>query len=151
MVAPWFVVPADDIALRGVQIGEGILRFEKIDAIVGASLVLASGQTIDGLWLEVTEDYVAPMAGRDIATLSLLGPLANVVISAGDHGFAVCELIAAMFSDDSITFSNETGTLVNAFNRPSPVVNPTLWWLDGSSVATSTGDTRSLGYPDRDC
>ena len=128
MGTPWVVVPADDIALRGDQFGEGLLRFQKIDAIVGASLVLSSGQSIDGLWLEVTEGYGAPMAGRDIATLSLLGSLANVVVSAGDHGMAACELIAAMFSDDATTLSNETGKPVNSFNWPSPMVTPDFWW-----------------------
>jgi hypothetical protein len=148
---PWVVVLADDVALGGAADGEGLLRFQKIDAVIGASLVLARGQSIDGLWLDVTEEYGAPMAGRDIATLTSLGALANVVISSGDQGSAVCELIAAMFSDAAITFSNEAGTLVNAFNRPSPVVPPTLWWLDGNSVTSRAGDTRSLSFSDREC
>jgi len=148
---PWVVVAADDAALGGTLASEGLLRFQEINAIIGASLVLSSGQSIDGLWLDVTEGYGAAIAGRDIATLSLLGALANVVISSGDQGSAVCELIAAMFSGEAITFANEAGTLVNAFNRPSPVAPPTLWWLEGGSVVTRSGDTRSLSFSDRDC
>ena len=151
MGTPWVVVPADDAALRGDQMSEGLLRFLRIDAIVGAALILASGQPIEGLWLEVTDGYSAPMAGRDIATLALLGPLANVVISAGEHGSAVCELISATMTNDEINFINEAGTLVNAFNRPSPAVPPTLWWINGGSMATNGLEVCTLDFSGTDC
>jgi hypothetical protein len=130
---PWVVVPADDAALRGDQIREGLIRFLRIDAIVGAALVLASGQPIEGLWLEVTDGYSAPMAGRDIATLALLGPLANVVISAGEHGPAVCELIAATMTNDEINFANEAGTLVGALTLG--IINKVLEPYAGAVLA----------------
>ena len=151
MGTPWVVVPADDAALRGDHMSEGLLRFLRIDAIVGAALVLASGQPIEGLWLEVTDGYSAPMAGRDIATLALLGPLANVVISAGEHGPAVCEFIAATMTNDEVNFTNEAGTLVNAFNRPSPAVPPTLWWINGGSMATNGLEVCTLDFSDKGC
>lgn len=151
MGTPWVVIPADGAALRAEQIGTGLLRFLTIDAVIGASRVLASGQSIEGLWLEVADDYSAPLAGRDISTLALLGPLANVVISAGEHGPTVCELIAATMTADEINFSNGAGTLVGAFNRPSPAVPPKLWWVDGSSVATDGHEVRTLDFSGPDC
>ncbi len=151
MGTPWVVIPADGAALRGEQIGTGLLRFLTIDSVVGASRLLASGQPIEGLWLEVADDYSAPMAGRDISTLALLGPLANVVISAGEHGPAVCELIAATMTNNEINFTNVAGTLVNAFNRPSPAVPPKLWWLDGASVVTDGHEVRTLDFSSKGC
>lgn len=151
MVTSWVVVPADNAALSGASIGEGLLRFRKLDPVVGASLILARGQSVDGLWLEVTEGYTAPMAGRDIATLSQLGPLANVVIVAGRLGRPACDLIATMFSGESISFDNEAGVLTNAFNRPAPAVVPVLWWLDGDSTAVNGLARRPLNLPERDC
>ena len=151
MGTPWVVIPADGAALRGEQIGTGLLRFLTIDSVVGASRVLASGQPIEGLWLEVADDYSAPMAGRDISTLALLGPLANVVISSGEHGPAVCELIAATMTNNEINFTNVAGTLVNAFNRPSPAVPPKLWWLDGASVVTDGHEIRTLDFSSKGC
>jgi len=150
VATPWVVVTADDAALSGVCIIEGLLRFQRVDPIVGASLILSRGQSIDGLWLEVNAGYTAPMAGRDITTLSQLGSLANVVISAGQRGRSTCDLIEAMFSEESINFVNEVGALANAFNRPSPIVPPILWWLDSDSVVTRGLVERSLSFSVRD-
>ncbi len=151
METPWVVVPADDAALDGNQLTSGLLRFLTLDPVVGASLILASGQPIEGLWLEVSDGYTAPMAGRDVSTLALLGPLANVVISAGEHGQAVCELIAATMTHDEINFANSAGQLVKAFNRPSPPSPPALWWVSGDCKVTNGHNERTLDFAGEDC
>ena len=54
-----------------------------------------------GIWLEVGNDYPAALCARDIATLSWLVDLREVVIS-GDDADAQAEVVRAMLSDEEI-------------------------------------------------
>jgi len=77
------------------------VRFEDLDALVAlaqdqhvvvsvldADTIITLGSLHDrltspiGVWLELSEDYSAQMAARDVATLSWLVPLDTVVVSS---------------------------------------------------------------------
>ena len=84
-----------------------------------------------GVWLELSEDYSDPMAGRDVATLSWLVPLDTVVVSAASaEGSA--QVVEALLTNDEVNFTNGVATLVGAYNRPAPPAPIAVWSWDGA-------------------
>jgi hypothetical protein len=82
-----------------------------------------------GVWLEVSGDYPAQMAARDIKTLSTILPLLHVVISsarASEHA----EVVRALLSGDEVNFTNDVATIRGAYNRPAPPRKLTVWSYD---------------------
>ena len=90
-----------------------------------------------GIWLEVGNDYPAALCARDIATLSWLVDLREVVIS-GDDADAQAEVVRAMLSDEEITFSNKVANIVGAYNRPSPPNPIRVWSYENGSLHCGT-------------
>lgn len=90
-----------------------------------------------GIWLEVCNDYPAALCARDIATLSWLVDLREVVIS-GDDAEAQAEVVRAMLSDGEITFSNKVANIVGAYNRPSPPNPIRVWSYENGSLHCGT-------------
>ena len=90
-----------------------------------------------GIWLEVGNDYPAALCARDIATLSWLVDLREVVIS-GDDADAQAEVVRAMLSDEEITFSNNVANIVGAYNRPPPPNPIRVWSYENGSLHCGT-------------
>jgi hypothetical protein len=126
------------------------VRFEDLDAlaryakdhhvvvsIIDADTVIALGSLHDqlaraiGVWLELSPDYSAQLAARDVATLSWLVPLDRVVVS-GSHVEASAQVLESLLSDDEVNFANGVATLVGAYNRPAPPSPVAVWSWDGT-------------------
>ena len=90
-----------------------------------------------GIWLEVGNDYPAALCARDVATLSWLVDLREVVIS-GDDADAQAEVVRAMLSDEEITFSNKVANIVGAYNRPPPPNPIRVWSYENGSLYCGT-------------
>ncbi|HEY5010350.1 MAG TPA: hypothetical protein VIH73_04280 [Acidimicrobiales bacterium] len=106
-------------------------------ALTDADTIVAVGSLHDrltkplGVWLELSEDYSAQMAARDVATLSWLVPLDTVVVSAPSaEGSA--QVVEALLSDDEVNFTNGVATLIGAYNRPAPPAPIAVWSWDGA-------------------
>jgi hypothetical protein len=65
-----------------------------------------------GVWLELSDDYSAQMAARDVATLSWLAPVRDVVVSAV--------------------------TMARADNRPAPPEPIRVWSFDGEDLRSDS-------------
>src|ERR1700722_11992561 len=80
-------------------------------ALTDADTIVAVGSLHDrltkplGVWLELSEDYSAQMAARDVE---------------------------ALLSDDEVNFTNGVATLVGAYNRPAPPAPIAVWSWDGA-------------------
>jgi hypothetical protein len=112
-------------------------RRHVVVAVIDADTIAAVGSLHDrltkpvGVWLELSEDYSAQMAGRDVATLSWLVPLDTVVVSAAAaEGSA--QVLDALLTDDEVNFANGVATLVAAYNRPAPPSPVAVWSWDGA-------------------
>ena len=86
-----------------------------------------------GVWLELSEDYSAQMAARDVATLSWLVPLDTVVVSS-PNAPASAQVLEALLTNDEVNFTNGEATLVGAYNRPAPPNPVTVWSWDGTQL-----------------
>jgi len=126
------------------------VRFDALDTIVeeahhvvvsitDADTITALGSLHDrlprpiGVWLELSDDYSAQMAARDVATLSWLIPLDTVVVSALPAE-ASARVLDALLTNDEVNFSNEVATLVGAYNRPAPPTPVAVWSFDGTHL-----------------
>jgi hypothetical protein len=128
------------------------VRFESLDAlakyandhhvivsIIDADTIVAVGSMHDqltgpiGLWLEVSENYSAQMAAREVATLSWIVALDTVVVS-GDSPAASAQVLEALLTNDEVNFTNGIATLVGAYNRPAPPNPIAVWSVDGSAL-----------------
>lgn len=105
-----------------------------------ADTVIATGSLHElltrpiGVWLELSDDYSAQMAARDVATLSWLVPLRNVVVGAADQARADVEVVEALLTNAEVNFTNAVATLVAAYNRPAPPNPVRVWSYDGSAL-----------------
>ena len=91
-----------------------------------------------GVWLNVSSDYSAQIAARDVATLATMIPLRHVVVassSAREHA----EVVRALLSDEEVNFTNEVATLRGAYNRPAPSRSLTVWSYDGTLLSGDIG------------
>jgi hypothetical protein len=126
------------------------VRFDALDALVDeinarhllvsitdADSVVALGSLHDrvtgslGVWLELSDDYSAQMAARDVATLSWLVPLDTVVVSA-TRAESSAQVVEALLTNDEVNFTNDVANLVGAYNRPAPPTPITVWSWDGT-------------------
>jgi hypothetical protein len=126
------------------------VRFEALDALVDevnrrhvvvalsdADTVVTVGSLHDrlnnplGIWLELSADYSAQMAARDVATLSWLVPLDTVVVSAAS-AVGSAQVLQALLTNDEVNFTNGVATLVGAYNRPAPPRPIAVWSWDGA-------------------
>jgi hypothetical protein len=126
------------------------VRFEDLDALVAlaqdqhvvvsvldADTIITLGSLHDrltspiGVWLELSEDYSAQMAARDVATLSWLVPLDTVVVSS-ESAESSAQVLEALLTNDEVNFTNGVATLVGAYNRPAPPAPIAVWRWDGA-------------------
>jgi hypothetical protein len=126
------------------------VRFDVLDALVDelkarhlivsisdADPIVALGSLHDrvtnplGVWLELSDDYSAQMAARDVATLSWLVPLDTVIVSS-TNAESNAQVVEALLTDDEVNFSNDVATIVGAYNRSAPPRPITVWSWDGT-------------------
>jgi hypothetical protein len=106
-------------------------------ALRDADTVVALGSLHDslerpiGVWLELSADYSAQMAARDVATLSWLVALDAVVVSSPE-AVASAQVVEALLTNDEVNFTNGVATLVGAYNRPAPPTPVAVWSWDGT-------------------
>jgi hypothetical protein len=86
------------------------------------------------VWLSVSAHYPSPVAARDVATLSWLGPLSAVVLHS-DDGLVDehARVVHALLSGDDVTLDSPVANLRGAFNRPLPPRPVDVWCADGPS------------------
>jgi hypothetical protein len=87
-----------------------------------------------GVWLEISEDFSAPLAARDVATLSWLVQLDRVVVAAADNASAHADVVRALLTNDEVNFANDVATLRGAYNRPAPPRPLEVWHYDASTL-----------------
>jgi hypothetical protein len=117
-----------------------VKRRHVVVAISDADTVVTVGSLHDrltkplGIWLELSADYSAQMAARDVATLSWLVPLDTVIVSAASAASAVAsaQVLEALLTNDEVNFTNGVATLVGAYNRPAPPAAIAVWSWDGA-------------------
>ena len=122
------------------------------DTIVALSSLHDELKAPIGVWLELSADYPAQMAARDVKTLSWLATLDTVVVS-GPNAEAGAQVLEALLTNDEVNFTNGVATIVGAYNRPAPPSPIAVWSWDGtnlrhgdralqlaSSVTTELGD-----------
>jgi hypothetical protein len=118
-------------------------------AMVAASM--ADDLHACGVWLDVSDDYSAQMAARDVKTLATMMDVRHVVIDS-PTAFAHAEVVSALLSDAPVNFSNHVATLRGAHNRPAPSSPLTVWSYDGSlqcgDVTLSVARTETTGVGD---
>lgn len=105
---------------------------------------LAQRVPIFGVWLEPGPDYPVVLAARDVATLSWLSDLEHVVLDAPNATAHVAAL-AAMLTNDEITFSNDVAHVVEAYNRPAPSRALTLWYVAGTDLVSPSQRLAHVG------
>jgi len=107
----------------------------------GAAAVLAAALSHEapglGVWLDLDDGYGAPMAARDVATLSWLTTLEHVVVD-GANAPELAAVLAAMLTDEAVDLDSPVATLRGAYNRPAPPAPVTLWWAHGDEVTCAT-------------
>jgi hypothetical protein len=105
-----------------------------------------------GLWLVLSEDYSAQLAARDIATLSWLVRIDQVVIEHGLEAPAHAEVVAALLTNDEVNIVNDAATIRGAYNRPAPPTTIDVWSFNGSQLrlretvlSVSSNETLAFG------
>ncbi len=108
-------------------------------SVTDADTITALGSLHDqltrpvGVWLELSEDYTAQMAARDVATLSWLIPLDTVVVGAASAESSA-RVFEALLTNDEVNFTNAVANLVGAYNRPAPPNPVAVWSFDGTHL-----------------
>lgn len=144
------------------------VRFDALDALVEESInghvviavldadpMVTLGSLHDeltrpvGVWLELTNDYSAQMAARDVATLSWLIALDTAVVSS-PSGDAAARVFEALLTDDEVNFTNELASLVGAYNRPAPPLPIAVWSFDGTLLRRGDEVLRAASSEPRD-
>ena len=78
--------------------------------------------------------FSAPLAARDVATLSWLVQLDRVVVAAADNASAHADVVRALLTNDEVNFANDVATLRGAYNRPAPPRPLEVWHYDASTL-----------------
>ncbi len=120
-----------------------VWRCRDADTAVAAAALTAEGRpTRLGLWLEVSADYPAAIAARDVKTVAALVGLSDVVVEAREHVAAHAEVLEALLSGGPVDLANEVATLHGAYNRPAPREPVRVWAHEGGRLV---GGGRRLG------
>lgn len=120
--------------------GPVVLDCIDADTIICAAALKDQWTTKVGVWLEMSPGYPAQLCARDVATLSWIIELGDVVISAPTNAEDYAQVVRALLTDDEVTFTNEVATLTKAYNRPAPPRAVRVWSSDGEIL--SRGERR---------
>ncbi len=111
-------------------------------AVAAAALTVERRHPRLGLWLEVSADYPAAIAARDVKTVAALVGLSDVVVEARAHARAHAEVVEALLSGGPVDLVNEVATLRRAYGRPAPREAVRVWAHEGGRLV---GGGQSLG------
>ncbi len=116
--------------------GPVVLDCIDADTIICAAALKDEWTTNVGVWLEVSPEYPAQLCARDVATLSWIIELGDVVISAPTNAEEYAQVVRALLTDDEVTFTNEVASLSKAYNRPAPPRALRVWSSDGETLTS---------------
>ncbi len=122
-----------DRIVDAANVNDAVISVRDADTIVAVGAHHDRVTRPFGVWLEITEDYSAQMAARDVATLSWLVPLETVVVSSANAP-ASARVLEALLTNDEVNFTNEEAHLVGAYNRPAPPTPVAVWSWDGTHL-----------------
>ncbi len=108
-----------------------VLSVADADTVMCAASLRGELHAPIGVWLEISADYPAQLAARDVATLSWLVELDQVVVSAATGAADHAEVVRALLTDDEVNLTNGVATIVGAYNRPAPPRPVRVWSWDG--------------------
>jgi hypothetical protein len=91
-----------------------------------------------GVWLQISKEYPAQLAARDVATLAQLVPLRHVVVEALQLANEHADALRSLLTSEEVNFSNNVVVLAGAYNRPEPPAPVTVWSSEGTNL--SNGD-----------
>lgn len=132
-----------NVDLKNLDLVAQVVNAQSMPVIVAASgadvvmIVASLGEELRvplGVWIEVSSDFSAPLAARDVATLSWLVNLDHVVISSTSNAASHAEVVRALLTNDEVNFANDVATLRAAYNRPAPPRPVAVWSWDGASL-----------------
>ena len=98
-----------DRIVDAANVNDAVISVRDADTIVAVGAHHDRVTRPFGVWLEITEDYSAQMAARDVATLSWLVPLETVVVSSANAP-ASAQVLEALLTNDEVNFTNEEAT-----------------------------------------
>jgi len=131
--------PLDDLEALVGAIGETAgavtVRCEDGDTVMMAAALHGRLSRPVGVWLEVSADYRASLAARDVATLAWVIELDHVVISADNDAASHAEVVAALLTNDEVNFTNDVAVIAHAYNRPAPPAPLDVWHFDGAALS----------------
>jgi hypothetical protein len=110
-----------------------VLEVRDADTVISAASLKDRLSAPLGVWLSLSNDYLAQLAARDVATLSWLIEL-DVVVVSGAEAVQGAEVVRALLSDDEVNFANDVATLRGAYNRPAPPRPVSVWSWDGEAL-----------------
>ncbi len=107
-----------------------------------------------GLWLVLSDDYLAQLGARDVATLSWLVALGPVVVERGPDAAAHADVVRALLSNDEVNIVNDAASIRGAYNRPAPPNHLDVWSFDGAALrlgatTLAASSHESLAFGDR--
>ena len=111
-----------------------VLSVADADTVMCAASLRAELHAPIGVWLEISADYPAQLAARDVATLSWLVELDQVVVSAVTNAAEHAEVVRALLTNDEVNLANDVATIVKAYNRPAPPRDVRVWSWDGAEL-----------------
>ena len=114
--------------------GPIVIKCRDADSVMATASLRGQLDRPVGVWLEVSPEYSASLAARDVATLSWLIDLEHVVIGAEQLAPSQADVVEALLTDDEVNFVNEVTVLARAYNRPAPPKPITVWSYDGKTV-----------------
>jgi hypothetical protein len=107
------------------QSGPIVLSCSDANSVMAAATLRGQLDRPIGVWVEVSANYRAALAARDVATLSWLIELEHVVVEAQHQ---------ALLTDDEVDFTNDVARITGAYNRPAPPKPITVWSFDGDCL-----------------
>jgi hypothetical protein len=116
------------------QSGPIVLSCSDANSVMAAATLRGQLDRPIGVWVEVSANYRAALAARDVATLSWLIELEHVVVEAQHQATSHAEVLEALLTDDEVDFTNDVARITGAYNRPAPPKPITVWSFDGDCL-----------------
>lgn len=96
-----------------------------------------------GLWLRVGAGRPATLVAREVATVSRLVELRELVVAAEDgRAVAHAQIVRALLSGDEVRMENAAGRVDGARLRPAPGDRVRVWSCDDPRVIVSEAGER---------
>jgi hypothetical protein len=116
------------------QTGPLVIACTDANSVMAAATLRGQLDRPVGVWLDLSADYSAALAARDVATLSWLIDLEHVVVSAEHDAPSHADVVEALLTNDEVNFANDVAVIVKAYNRPAPPKPIIVWSYDGKTL-----------------